>query len=397
MTSGPIRFLSVTLFGLLTVFSIIVPGSGDASSKDLAGIHYAPPRNHLHPNIWLKEMLQTYDCQAPCEIKLDDRLSAVHLRYKWMQLNPADGRYDFEALGEAIDLISDHGVNVTLIVMAGKYTPPWVFDSGARSYPLKFRFSRASEYSQPKMPLPWDDVYLDAYGKMLKALSAYLKEKPSRYEAVVLVKNGAIVSHSGETRVMPVKAFYPKSMKNDLHLREEKRDELCQAWEKVQYREWKIQDAMRRSNESLDKAFPEKKLGLAFVHGSNRFPTISSETGKCVPGGRNQTLEKLIKEMVVIYRNRAVVNSTTLYNNGGEPSVLGWARRNGGNVAFQLNRQQVGCHQKAPSTCDPDDLRDSLDKGIEQGAVFIEVHDGNVHRHQDILRDANDELKRSWQ
>ncbi len=351
---------------------------------DPSGIHYAIPRNALHPDRWEKELLQTYDCAAPCLVNFDDRMSALHLRYKWAQLNPDNGVYDFGDLAQVLDVVQKAGKKATLIVMAGMYTPDWVFDAGARPLPLSTKAS--DNFSQPYIPLPWDPVFLSAYGRLIDALAGFLRQNPDLYRTVVLVKNGAVVVHSGEVRLMPPKPFgVPSGQKN---AQEAFRNELCRHWAQAGYSEDKILETIRVTNARIATAFPDQYLGLAYVGGSNRFPTVNP-AGNCAYPKKNKTISRIIKQTVETYRDRAIINNTVFSAQAGIPPILIWTLENGGRVGVQLNRRLVGCHERENGFCSDTGISDSIQLGISSGFTFIEVHDGNIHRNRDTLRAAN--------
>jgi hypothetical protein len=351
---------------------------------ELRGIHYAVERNSLLPDRWRAELQHTDDCQAPCTVEFDDRISAVHLRYGWMQLNPAKGDYNFDDLGAVLDIIHAAGKKATLVVMAGKYTPPWIFDKGAAHLQMQFRHVDA--YSQHEVPVPWDPVFVAAHGEMIAALSDFLRQTPARYETLALVKNGALTSHSGETRLMPHMAFMKRAEKHDEAKEDAVRKQLCTEFAQAGYSEEKILDTARAVNAQIAQAFPDQYLGLAFVAGSKRFPTVKA--GKCTYPKKNDTLNTIIKDMVATYGPRAIPDSTVLTAKIGNPRILDWVKSQGGQIGFQLNAQETGC-RKAAAPCSEKAVVDALGAGLAAGAVYIEVHDGNIHLHRDILKDVN--------
>ena len=369
---------------VVALFAFPAFGQNGWQAADPSGIHSAVPRNVLHPDRWETGLLQTHDCALPCLVALDDRLSALHLRYKWAQLNPERGVYDFEDLRQVLNVAQTAGKKVTLIVMAGKYTPGWVFGSGATALSLTTEVS--DNYSQPYIPLPWDPVFLNAYGAMIDALAGFLRQTPDLYRTVVMVKNGAVVVHSGEMRLMPPKAF--ETSRGPKKSAEALRTEICREWARSGYAEDKILDSVRTTNARIATAFPDQYLGIAFVGGSNRFPTVDS-SGTCSYPAKNKTMNRIIKQTVETYGPRAIINNTVFSNDNGIPPILEWTLQNGGRVGAQLNRQSVGCHERENGFCSDTDLRDTIQMGVSAGFTFIEVHDGNIHRNQITLREAN--------
>ncbi len=352
---------------------------------DPSGIHYAVPRQFLHPDQWKDALLHTYDCTAPCVVALDDRMSGLHLRYKWAQLNPRAGVYDFAALGQVLDTLKAAGKFATLTVMAGKYTPEWVLDAGSGHIGLPAR--SFDGYSQPFVPHPWHPVFLAAYEDMLEALAAFLRQTPDRNRTVVAVRNAAVVVHSGETRLMPTAPFEFDAGVDRLTADRIKAT-LCAEWAKAGYTEDKVVDAVRRVNDFLAAVFPDKYITLGFVGGSRRFPTVGKK-GQCRPGARNGTMDEIIRQTVSDHGPRAIIVNTVLTPKIGNPPVMDWVRKNGGQIGYQVNQQIVGCAEGAKTACSDTLLRDTLQVAVDLGAVFVEVHDGNINRQQDILREFN--------
>lgn len=368
----------------------------------LTGIHYAPTRNDIYnfvgrAGVWQDRWLNPYNCPAAegCMVELDDRVSAVHLRYKWAQINPQEGVYNFDHIGEILDEINANGKRATLVVMGGKYTPQWVIDEGAKTFKREvktFQTELNEGSAQSKLPLPWGGIYANTYGDMMQALADYLKEKPQRYDTLALVKVGGVVVHSGEQRLMPPDAFLSQAELSDPATVERLRVELCEAWAKQHYTEDRLLIASNRFNKKVDAAFPDKLLGMAIVAGSNRFPTVDSN-GNCDPDRTNYTVLRMVKQFVNDYGERAVVNPTTLWGpQTTKAAAVQYAEHNSGDSAYQLNRRKVGC--PAPGVgCDSGDLQDALRAGYEAGALFMEVHDGNIERHKHILKYANNEMR----
>lgn len=368
------------MLNLICAVALLAGPAEDWRMADPRGVHYAVERNALEADRRKAELWQTDDCQPPCTIALDDRLSAVYLRYKWMDLNPQDGVYDFSELGAVLDEIHAAGKSASLIVMAGSYTPPWLFQAGAGH--LQTRYRQVSDLSQDLVPLPWDPLFVSAHGRMIAALAEYLRQSPSRLNTLVLVKTGGLVTHSGEIRLMPPKAFMSKREKDEPGRDDRFRADLCADWAQAGYSEDKVRAAAREMNAQVARAFPGQYLGLAFVAGSKRFPTV--KVGRCTYPQKNATLNLIIKDMVRDYGARAILNSTVLTGEIGDPPILDWVRKHGGKIAFQVNAQQVGC-RKPRAPCNPAEFDAAMEAGIAAGATYIEVHDGNIHHYRDRL------------
>ncbi len=387
---------SATLLLLAALFTLI--GAATAFAQDFRGIHYAIARNALHGPQWTSSWRQTDDCtlQKSCQIQFDDRLSVVFLRYKWAVLNPAENSYRFDEIGRQLDEITAAGKKVSIVIMAGKYTPAWLMRKGVLHHriPLTVHAREKQEGSaQQWVPAPWDPAFIEEYGKVHRKLARFLRSNPRWYDAVVLVKVAGIAVHSPEIRLNGPKAFVGKSG-GDPSRRQQQfqmNAKLCEAWLEIGYSEDKVLQASRRLTSVVDQAFPDKPLGMAFVPGSRRFPTIK-QGWRCAPRAKNRTLNKILRQFVSDYNRRAVINSTIFHTGGGYPRILEWAKSNGAHIGLQLNAQRLGCRNPA-SRCDAGEMAAALNEAVRLGASFVEVHNGNIQRYRTLLSKTDKALR----
>ncbi|SIS97252.1 hypothetical protein [Paracoccus saliphilus] len=376
------------LFRLILCILPTVAFSEDGwRSIDLAGIHYAVERSILHSGRWQERLHYSSDCRPPsCSIDFDERISALHLRYKWAHLNPEKDVYNFTELGSLIDEANEAGKYVTINIMAGKYTPSWVFNEGAAH--LSMEMMSGDDFSQPLMPIPWDPTFEHAYFELMNHLAEYLRQTPHRYRTVALIKNGAFVVHSGETRLMPPKAFDRDIGKDDDTRKDMIRKELCADWAQAGYSEDRVVQAISDMNLAIARAFPDQYIGISFVGGSNRFPTVNKK-GACAFPEKNKTISRILKDFIDDYGNRAVVTNTVLTEHTGNPNIMQWVLKHGGKTSYQLERYAIGCREPKIRQCDDDAINKAFESGISAGGIFIEIHDGNIHRHREYLEKYN--------
>ena len=168
-------------------------------------------------------------------------------------------------------------------------------------------------------------------------------------------------------------------------------ESLCQDWAQSGYSEQTILKAMTNTSEKINQSFPEKCIGLTFVDGSNRFPTVN-QIGQCALPKENDTISKIIKEFVTTYKARVVINSTVLTDKIGNPPIMSWVLRNGGKIGFQFNERMAGCRKGTGDICDWDLFKRIVQAGINAGATFIEAHEGDINRYDDLLPKMNADL-----
>lgn len=353
------------------------------SVDDLKGIHYAVDRNDMHPDTYLYGLHQTWNCESPtCSIDYDTRFHALHLRFKWSQLNPSRGVYNWTELDGFLDEAVLYGKKVTLAVMAGKYTPQWVVDDGAVTVNLEYT---GGQFTIPTVILPHDQRYRDAYHVMMKALADHITGNAPYNDAVVLVKAGLAVIHSVEHRIMQPKAYrFPDGIEKDEE-DEVARFYLAQRYCDAGYQGDLMIETIRESCDVIRTEFPDQFVGIPFVHGAKRYP--SNLTGVFAdPNYGRDTLFEALVAVAQDHGNRFVANSTTL-----NPSVLqsletlyAAIEAEGSYVAFQTEAAEFG-YRNPSQPVNETDLLAAFAEGRRLNGIFVEVHDGNMDPQKDIL------------
>lgn len=352
---------------------------------DLKGVFYAVDPSQLHTDTYATGLLTAWNGT----IVLDNRCSGVHLRFKWDMLNPSKDTYDWTAFDGIMNTVVAAGKRATVVVMAGKWTPDWAIRNGGMKVNATYDNSN-SDYSQAIVPLPHEDRHVDNYLVMMKALAEHIQDNSDFDDAIVLVKCGLFVSHSAETRLIPVDG-YAGGADNDQSdslnmfergLTEEERiqvlnDRFCVAG----YKEAFCIAAMVRTVGYMVDKFENQYIGFAFVPGSKQFPT----NGVGVFGGDpsdNNTLFDGMYACVVAYPNKVMVNNTTLDKSlrpATEDFYASVLAANG-YVGNQINAQKLG-YRSSSSPNDPEGLEDAFAEGRANGGIYIEVHDGNMTTH----------------
>ncbi|MGC8491033.1 MAG: beta-galactosidase [Syntrophobacteraceae bacterium] len=95
------------------------------------------------------------------------------VRVFWKNLEPEDGRFNWDLFDRPIEMAQRHGKKITLAVVCGPMSPDWLYSEGAKSFSFTFnnpylRFSGRTF----RIPLPWDPVYLAKWEALIKALGA---------------------------------------------------------------------------------------------------------------------------------------------------------------------------------------------------------------------------------
>ena len=189
-------------------------------------------------------------------------LEGVVLRRRWRDVQPAAEKFDWGYLDREIGRAKVHGKKVQILIFTGADAPDWLYVAGAR--PLKF-FDPRKGFGWFTMPVPWDDVMLTHYEKLMAALGR-------RYDA-----EGAItLVHVGGPTRLSLEFHLPREVSE---LDDWAPDRLLGAWD--------------RSIRATAAAFPHKNIALnvsKVFHGSDGMaPSIAKRGVEIL--GRRATLQ----------------------------------------------------------------------------------------------------------
>lgn len=363
--------------------------------SDIRGIHYAVSRNSLRADNWDTWIHNTWNCLAEdeCSIPFDDRFHVAYLRFQWADFEPAPGVYNWAALDGWLPEIIAAGKKLSLTIYAGNTTPPWIYDLGCTQVGLEYKNS--ATYVDGRVPLPHDSVFRDRYYTMLKAVADYFATKPGWLDTLVMVKNSIATTHSPECRMLPPSTFKPPywiddsdDPANDAAMRDYESRGYCFAG----YREELMAETIAECFDVIADLFPDVYLGMAYVHGTRRFPANGVGLFPADPSD-SEILHDALIDVATRYGTRSMTNNTVMtdlpiYNSPMDAAV----QLAGGLIGFQVDAPVYG-YRTPGSANDPDGLEASLQLGYDLGAQFIEVHNGNMDPHQDVLRWANTLLR----
>lgn len=297
------------------------------------------------------------------------RVDGVSLRVRWSTLEPQRGSYDWTMLDDHFARAEAAGKRVSLCISAGVSTPNWVFADGA----VEFTFRDGNE--TVRIPVPWDPVYLDRW----KALIAAAGRRYSSREALVQVKVTGIQHKSAEAGL----PFDDPDVNNWLDVRDAggARDGYTRA---------KVRGAWQQLMRAFSDSFPFQKVTIAL--GPNHFPAIDDDGNvfQSSSGG-----DGIIADQIVAYGKDVYgpdqggaanvrVNQFMAQNNGLSTT---WHSLDVAAAAAQVDAgyqmlwsvsndptgRMNGGHPYGASQA-PTVLRDALDRGIRNGARFLELY-----------------------
>lgn len=96
-------------------------------------------------------------------------VAGVTVRTVWKNVQPAANGLDLGFFDESVRLAARHGKKVGLSLVAGIFTPSWVYSAGAQ----RFDFTLTGPWrptTEAAMPEPWDPGFLRAWGSVVSAM-----------------------------------------------------------------------------------------------------------------------------------------------------------------------------------------------------------------------------------
>jgi hypothetical protein len=223
------------------------------------------------------------DAKFPTGLYSNHSMTGVALTLNWSALEPKQGQYNWSYFDNAIAQAVQNGRQVGLAVLAGAYSPSWLYKAGAAKFQLRWYIpSQFTECSMQTLPLPWDPVFLSNFTRMIAALGARYAGNP----AVTMVGLTGINSVTGEMLLAYSAGTHSVG------------GGLCgaapiapvSAWKSAGYLPSKVTSAWSSIVAAYVAAFPTQQLVVAT--GSWGFPPIDN-TGAIISGSSGDMQEVL--------------------------------------------------------------------------------------------------------
>jgi hypothetical protein len=98
----------------------------------------------------------------------DSFVTGVAVRVKWSTVEPAKNTYSWTYLDNALAMAQSSGKNLAISVIAGCFSPTWVYNQAQQILTFTGRDARDGT----SMPAPWDTNYLSAWTQFISSLGA---------------------------------------------------------------------------------------------------------------------------------------------------------------------------------------------------------------------------------
>ena len=326
------------------------------------------------------------------------------LTSEWSGIEPAPGVYDFTALDQWIVLAVRQHEKLSLAVMAGLWTPDWLYKPPYQVPNSSFRYNRSPQ-GTPNcttlvLPSPWNPTFIREYNQMMRRVAQHLHTMKiegmpanAAYDALRIVKLDGINNTTEELRLYANQ--YPHADPGPCH-----QTSAPPVWAAAGFRPSKIKSAWTEMADNIAVLFPDKILSTDVIQ-NVAFPAVD-ENGQ-VYQPRPGLIDPLSNEVIAIgiarFPGRYSVQWDALSTQPPDPAVLE-ARRHGAIEAWQLNdilgTQGTGyiisahTHRK----CSLPEFQATFDNGIRLGGKFIEVFAQNVDAYAPAFITAHEELRK---
>jgi hypothetical protein len=114
-------------------------------------------------------------------------VDGLAVRLVWGQIEPSEGRYDWNLLDAAISSVQKKNKTMTIhIGVSMGAVPQWLMQRHPDTYEFQTPFRNGIDV------LPWDNQLISGYERLIFAVAKHLKEK--KYDTVTAVSVGAPIS-----------------------------------------------------------------------------------------------------------------------------------------------------------------------------------------------------------
>lgn len=202
----------------------------------------------------------------------DPLIYGISWRFLWNKIEPQEGQYNWELIDRAVEKSAKAGKKAMLRIVSGRNTPEWVYQAGAKPFDFKntdLAFP-ANHKSDMRMPVPWDEIYLERWERFIKAFGKRYNGNPNIY-SIQMAGGG----HIGEMNL-------PKAHDK---------------WKRVGYSDEKLISAWKRIIDAYQKAFPDTPTNL----------NINEPLGK-----KSNVLEPVVSYVLSKYPNKVYLQQDGL-------------------------------------------------------------------------------------
>jgi hypothetical protein len=298
-------------------------------------------------------------------------ISGVALQIHWSDLEPVEGNPDWSKLDQLFAAAGSSKKWVQLLIFPVFFSPPWALQGvHTEMFPLQYGPGKGTV---AKLPMPWDDVYLNRWFTFVKLLSDRYGTSPAF----------RVIAAAGPTSVS---AEYTLPSK----------PEDIPTWLHAGYTPEKYAAAWKKTFRVYAANFPNQYISVSMGFGLN-----INERGKIALRERKETRQEIIDEAMSVLGPRFALQFSNLDGFPGAgpgPRAVDFVIGYNGRVITGLqlrtscerNSGNMGAEGNPPLA-----LKKSIDIGMQLNATgqhvnYLEIYEPDVLADdlQPVLRDG---------
>jgi hypothetical protein len=298
-------------------------------------------------------------------------INGVALQIRWRDIEPAEGELNWSKLDQLFAAAEASKKWVQLLIFPGFFSPPWALEGVKTAmFPIQYGPGKGAV---EKLPMPWDNVYLNRWFAFVKQLSDRYGKSPAF----------RVVAAAGPTSVSAEHTL--PSTPEDVRI-----------WLNVGYTPRKYIAAWQKVFQVYAADFPNQYISLSLGFGLD-----IDDRGKIAPRERKRTRQEIIDEAMALLRSRFVLQFSNLDGFPGAgpgPRAVDFVIGYNGRVitGFQLRTScerhsgDMGAEGNPPLA-----LKNSIHIGMQpnnagQRANYLEIYEPDVLADdlQPVLREG---------
>jgi glycosyl hydrolase family 42 (putative beta-galactosidase) len=323
----------------------IVPPTGGVEGIYVASLWYKPMEDYVltNPDVY-----------------------GVFLRLHWDRMEPENGKFDWSFIDPELKRIADAGKKISIGIAAGSYSPDWIYKEGVPALDFdEFRKEGKGPAFSAKIPVPWNEKYLQAWTGFIKALADHLKSMPEVYKNITLIKISGINISTIEIRLPRQKGISNERGRGT---------DAPAIWRNAGYKPQLVRQAWKQILQSYNENFGDKYLSMAIIPKVG-FPLID-DSGKEMGENKDYDFTKvLVDDAHEFLKDRFVVQWNAVGVKGNIPKIMDWVSGKGIKIGYQLEESDLGkpeCLEKK-TPCDQEMFKAVLNTAVNNNAAFVEI------------------------
>lgn len=261
----------------------------------------------LSPSAQARQIPQGVFCLMPSggltgkdpQVLNDPNVDGITIRQDWSALEPAEGKFDWRYLDDAIGRAAAAGKPVLLRIGTQANKPAWVTKAAQNAGGRFFSFD--ANGVRTTIPVFWDPTYLNKKTAMIRALGRHFGNNPA-----VKIVSASFANAQSEDWAVPHTVVEVKK------------------WLALGYTSQRMLDAGKQIIDATMTAFPTQYVALAV--GTNGH--VGAAAGPNLDPDENYVARHAVEAARSLWPGRLIVQKNTFQANGPEPPAK--------DTAFQL-------------------------------------------------------------